>query len=48
MALTQNPELRKLVEGKAASVTIHAGETANVSLKVIAAADIEEAKGKLK
>jgi hypothetical protein len=41
-------EFRKLLEGKAAAVTVRAGEAQTVDLKAITATEVAEARGKLR
>jgi hypothetical protein len=44
----RNRDLLKLLEGKAAAVTVHAGGHDQVSVTAISIGEVDEAKGKLK
>ena len=46
--LAEYPDFRKLLESKAASVTVRAGESQSVPLTVITAAEVEQARRKLR
>jgi hypothetical protein len=46
--MAESPEFRSLFESKAAAIAVHAGEHQTVRLSTITAAEIEEARRKLR